>query len=158
MQNKAVLSGGCLCGSIRYKVSGERIFSIVCHCRMCQRASGAPFIAIFFVATASIKLEHGQPLTYPSSPQVLRHFCGGCGSPLFFDRLSRPEMRAVFVGSLDDSNEFVPEMQVCMSSSVGWLPTLESVPKYAEKPEGMTPTFAYNVVTGEAITGSTSGA
>src|SRR5262249_55531067 len=143
------LTGGCLCGAIRYEARGPRRNSFICHCRMCQRASGAPFAGLFYMATENLQITKGAPLTYKSSPQVERAFCGVCGAPLFFSRLSRPEQRAVTVGSLDDPNHFEPTFQVCLSSAVSWLDRCKFLPGYEEKPEGMTPTLSYDPVTGK---------
>ena len=68
--------------------------------------------------------------------------------PIFFYRISTPHQKAIFVGSLDDPNEFEIKMEVCTSSSVSWLQECGTTPSYAEKPEGMTPTLNYHPVTG----------
>lgn len=149
MSDQKLLPGGCLCGAIRYEAWGERRNSIICHCRMCQRASGAPFAAIFFMAVDNIRVTKGQLQTYRSSPEVDRYFCGNCGAPLFYQRLSRPAQRGIFVGSLDDPNNFKPDMHVCLSSAVNWLDMHDSAPRYAEKPEGSTPTLRYDPVSGK---------
>jgi hypothetical protein len=117
---------------------------------MCQRASGAPFTGLFFVKGSNITITKGHPRTYRSSPQVDRYFCDRCGAPLFFQRLNRPEDRAIFVGSLDDPNHFKPDVQVCLSSAVGWLDIRDGAPRYQEKPEGMSPTLRYDPISGEA--------
>jgi hypothetical protein len=117
---------------------------------MCQRASGAPFAALFYLAAENIAVTKGQTRIYQSSPGVQRHFCADCGSPVFFCRLNRPAQRAIFVGSLDDPNDFQPDMHVCVSSSVNWLERHDTVPRHDEKPEGMTPTLHYDPVTGRA--------
>jgi len=148
MSNRNVLTGGCLCGAIRYEARGTRHGSFICHCRMCQRTSGAPFAALFYMAAEKVAVTKGEPRIYQSSPQVKRHFCGDCGSPVFFYRLNRPDQRAIFVGSLDDPNDFKPDMHLCLSSSVNWLDVRDTAPRYSEKPAGMTPTLHYDPVTG----------
>jgi len=153
MTKGTVVIGGCLCGAVRYEAHGPRLDGldgIVCHCRMCQRASGGAFMALFYMPVMGIQLTRGEASVYRSSPEVERHFCARCGSPLFFDRTNRPDRRAIFVGSLDDPNDFAPAMQVCVSSAVGWLGRLGAAEAFAEKPAGMTPTLAYDPATGRA--------
>jgi len=149
MPEQNTFTGGCLCGAIRYEASGALHGSFICHCRMCQRASGAPFAALFYMSAEDIRVTRGQPKTYKSSPQVDRDFCGNCGSSLFFDRSNRPGQRAIFVGSLDDPNNFNPDCHLCLSSAVNWLDIRDTIPRYAQKPEGMTPTFQYDPVSGK---------
>lgn len=115
---------------------------------MCQRASGAPFVGLFYMPIEGITVTNGQLKEYQSSEQAIRYFCGRCGSPIFFYRISTPHQKAIFVGSLDDPNEFEIKMEVCTSSSVSWLQECGTTPSYAEKPEGMTPTLNYHPVTG----------
>jgi hypothetical protein len=69
---------------------------------------------------------------------------------LFFQRTNRPEQRAIFVGSLDDPNDFRPELHVCLSSAVDWFNIRDDAARYDEKPEGMSPTLRYDPVAGTA--------
>jgi hypothetical protein len=78
--------GGCLCGAIRFRVTGELRPVVNCHCGMCRRFHGhhgaytaAPHEALSFIGEA-------RPTWYSSSPDVRRGFCGVCGSSLFFSR------------------------------------------------------------------------
>lgn len=148
MSDQEKWTGGCLCGSTRYEVSGPRFDGFVCYCRMCQRASGSAFAALFYVAEENVEITKGRPRSYESSPGVHRDFCGDCGSPLFFRRLNRPRQRAVIAGSLDNPDDFMPDAQIFLCDAVLWLEALDSIPGYAEKPAGMTPPLNYNPVTG----------
>jgi hypothetical protein len=150
MNNERTVTGGCLCGAVRYETWGDRRNSFICHCRMCQRASGAPFVGLFYMPIEHIRLIQGQLGEYQSSEQAVRYFCIRCGSPIFFHRLGTPHQRAIFVGSLDDPNNFEVKMEVCLSSAVQWLEARDQAPRYQEKPEGMTPTLAYDPLTGKA--------
>lgn len=150
MSDQKILTGGCLCGAVRYEASGAPSLSGICHCRMCQRASGAPYMGLLFMPSDNVRVTKGQPLVYQSSPTSNRHFCGHCGSPLFFERHTR-SLTALMVGSLDDPNIFKPQMQVCLESAMIWLHTLDDAPRYSQKPEGMTPLVDYDPVTGALI-------
>ena len=147
MSDELNLTGGCLCGATRFEARGTPILSAICHCRMCQRASGAPFMALLFMPSEGVAVTKGQPQVYPSSPTSNRHFCARCGSPLFFERHTRAAM-GVAVGSLDDPNVFKAEQHVCMESAMAWLDIRDEAPRHAQKPEGLTPLVDYDHVTG----------
>jgi hypothetical protein len=149
MSDQKKWTGGCLCGSIRYEASGAKLGSFNCYCRMCQRASGSAFAALFYVAEENVAITKGQLLSYESSPGVQRDFCGGCGSPVFFRRRNRPNQQAIIAGSLDDPDDFTPDARIFLSCAVTWLEFSDSIPSYAEKPAGMTPPLNYNPVTGK---------
>jgi len=150
MEDARSSTGGCLCGAVRYEAFGNRRNSLLCHCRMCQRASGAPFLALFFVESDKLKVTQGELRVYRFSARADRLLCADCGSPLFLQRHNQSHTRGIFVGSLDDPNSFRPELHVCVSSSMSWLDINDDAPRYPEKPEGMTPTLNYDPVTGEA--------
>ncbi len=147
MADHGRFTGGCLCGAVRYEASGAPGLSAICHCRMCQRASGGPFMALVFMPTEAVRVTRGRPGVYPSSPTSNRHFCGRCGSPLFFERHTRAST-AIAVGSLDDPSSFKPRVHVCTESAMAWLDVRDDAPRHAGKPEGMTPLVDYDPVTG----------
>jgi len=89
MPDQLTLMGGCLCGAVRYEATGTPELSAICHCRMCQRASCAPFMALLFMPSDVVKVTKGEPCVYRSSPMSNRHFCRRCGSPLIFERHTR---------------------------------------------------------------------
>jgi hypothetical protein len=149
MSDQKQWTGGCLCGSTRYEALGPKLEAFICHCRMCQRASGSAFAALFYVAEETLRITKGRPRSFESSPGVQRDFCGDCGSPLFFRRRNRPGQRAIVAGSLDHPDGFTPDAQIFLSDAVRWLEDPEAIPGYAEKPAGMTPPLNYNPVTGK---------
>ena len=149
MMDSDSFTGGCLCGAVRYEAKGEPCDSLICHCRMCQRASGAPITALLFMTADHLKITKGQTRTLVFSPRCNRQICDACGSPLFITRHTRPDMRAIYVGSLDDPRGFEPNLHVCVSSAMGWLDIRDNLPRHTEKPNGYTPTLQYDPTTGE---------
>ena len=144
------LTGGCLCGGNRYEIDDVSGFQAICHCRMCQRASGSAFMGIRFVPGANFRLTKGEAHYYASTPTLNRHFCPTCGSPVFLERHLTGAI-AVTAGSLDDTSAFVPTMHVCLESEAPWVAPAQSLPRLARKPEGTTPLAQYEPVTGQAI-------
>jgi hypothetical protein len=80
------LTGGCQCGAVRFRAAVLMDNPHVCHCRMCQKASGNFFAALVGVKHADLTWTRGQAATFSSSPGIARGFCRDCGTPLFFRR------------------------------------------------------------------------
>lgn len=101
------MTGGCQCGRIRYAVPIADNEAYLCHCRMCQRATGGVSIAFRNVPRASVRWTTVEPDYYRSSPIAHRGFCATCGTPLTF-RFDEGENIDLTVGSFDDPSRFVP--------------------------------------------------
>ncbi|MEO8530107.1 MAG: GFA family protein [Deltaproteobacteria bacterium] len=94
--------GSCLCGAIRFTVTGDLKPPVACHCTMCRKASGH-FGAAAEVAASALTITGEHKLKwFQSSPKVRRGFCSDCGSPLFFDPLSH-DWIAINMGAFDTS-------------------------------------------------------
>ncbi len=101
-----IMTGGCQCGRIRYAASIGSDDAYLCHCRMCQRATGGVSIAFVNVARRAVTWETA-PDYYASSPIARRPFCPACGTPLGFE-FPDGENLDLTVGSFDDPGRFVP--------------------------------------------------
>ena len=92
----AIRTGGCLCGAVRYESEGDPLFSLQCHCRDCQRSSGTAYIAAMRVPAAGFRITRGTPKRYigkaDSGNAITRAFCGDCGSPLYVQVSTRPDI------------------------------------------------------------------
>ena len=77
--------GGCLCGAIRFEVreGAQPVHHALCHCRDCQRASGAPATSWSLFEKDDVTIT-GEPASYRSSEHALRQFCSTCGTSLFY--------------------------------------------------------------------------
>ncbi|ABC64034.1 GFA family protein [Erythrobacter litoralis] len=117
-------SGGCLCGKVRYSVVADPAMAVNCHCKNCQRQSGSAFSTIIGVPDGSVSIE-GEYKTYEdhgeSGQEVLRDFCGNCGSPLFNRVAATPGLIWIKVGTLDDTADFTPAMHLWTKSKQHWL-------------------------------------
>ena len=105
------LTGGCQCGAVRYRLEGEPIGSNICHCRMCQKAGGSPFMAFAGAATKDLLWTRGRPKTFASSDFAERGFCPECGTPLTY-RAPGYDRISVTIGSLDHPDEAAPNSSV----------------------------------------------
>ena len=120
------LSGGCQCGAVRYHIDGELDYPHLCHCRMCQKASGNYFMPLAFAAGDIFKITRGEVSWFQSSDPVRRGFCNQCGTPLLFDTLQSNGV-AITLGSLDDPNAVVPISNDGIEAKVHFFETLGSL-------------------------------
>ena len=123
-----VLTGGCQCGAIRYRVDAVPSGTHICHCRMCQKASGGPFAAA--VLTSSFTVTRGAMSAFKSSEIAERGFCARCGTPLTYHSLPG-NFVTVTLGSLDDPDAVTPLKQYGAESRVSWLPGALARPEVA---------------------------
>jgi hypothetical protein len=124
--------GGCLCGKVRFRVSAPALDTGYCHCRMCQRNSGAPVVAWATFPTASFAWTAGQPAAYASSPRATRSFCAACGSYLVFVSTEFPAEVSVNTASFDTPDAFPPRKHIFTGTRVSWFHTDDDLPSYPD--------------------------
>ncbi len=129
--------GGCLCGAVRYRLEGPPLGTDYCHCRLCQRAAGAPVVAWGRWPADGFAWTRGEPARFASSARGERSFCPLCGTPLAFGDPGDPTFVDVTLASLDDPSAFPPESHAWTASRVPWLEIGDELPRYAgTKSEG----------------------
>jgi hypothetical protein len=130
---KLPLEGGCLCGGVRYRISAAPRHAGYCHCRMCQRASGAPVVAWLTLASDAFAWTKGEAAVYRSSQQAERLFCPTCGTQLAFRDIAEPDHLDLTVASLDDSEAVRPSRHIWTASRIGWFDTADDLRRYPER-------------------------
>ena len=128
--NQTIIEGGCLCGAVRYRATGQPTASAVCHCRSCRLASGAPSVAWTVFRASDFAFVRGEPTRFHSSPPVVRTFCGKCGTPLTYQHDSRPDKVDVTTVTLDRADDFAPAMEIWLQDKLTWERVNESLPRY----------------------------
>ena len=129
-QAQAALEGGCLCGAIRYRVTGPAVDSGTCHCRSCRKASSAPELPYAQFLLSRFEITRGWPARYHSSPGVTRSFCSHCGSPLTYRRDDQPDRLDIMSCSLDDPNALPPSYHVWTSHMPRWATIGDALPAF----------------------------
>jgi hypothetical protein len=122
--------GGCLCGKLRFQVVGAALESGYCHCRMCQKNSGAPVVAWTTFPTAGFAWLAGTPGRYASSAHAERFFCTDCGSYLVFHSASLPAEISINTASFDDPGAFAPRMHIYEEARIAWFRTADDLPSH----------------------------
>lgn len=119
-------SGGCQCGAVRYRIEGDLGEASMCHCRMCQKATGGlygPYVGAKF---EEIVWTRGQRGRFQSSNKVWRGFCAACGTPLTYEY---GEQHVSFmIGTLDDPAAVRVSEQLGSPSKLPWVDELADLP------------------------------
>jgi hypothetical protein len=136
-----VLRGSCLCGGVRYEVTGKLAGALNCHCAMCRKAHGAAFRSRAGVKAADFRWTEGEALVrwYETSPGTHRGFCRVCGAKL----LSRFDFDlrgyGLPLGTLDDDPGVRPGMHVFTNHKAPWFEITDNLPQHPEWPPGWGP-------------------
>ncbi len=123
------VTGGCLCGAVRYDAEVYLKQAQYCHCRTCQRSSGAPVEIGVLVRPGTLAFTKDDPKYYQSSPFGRRGFCPHCGSRIIWDSAYRPEWTNLTAGSLDHPEEVVPSEHICVESQLPWFQLDDGLPR-----------------------------
>ena len=110
------LEGGCYCGAVRYKASGDAMFRAQCHCRECQYGSGGAPNIVMAMPESGFSYIKGAPASFRRSDldnPVTREFCAECGTQLISKAPGVPGAALIKVGTLDDPSVFgQPQMAI----------------------------------------------
>ena len=131
-------TGGCQCGAIRYRATGPRDRASVCYCRMCQKASGGPFMAFVRFPTRQVSWSR-PPAIYASSNIVERGFCPNCGTPLTYRKIASENV-SLTLHSLDHPDAVTPDRSFSPEMRPLWCLTLDALP-VEPTPEAEEPGF-----------------
>jgi hypothetical protein len=120
----ATLTGGCMCGAVRYKISEPPIATGLCHCNRCRPQSGSAFSTIIIINRSTFELE-GETMVFEdvgtSGLRVGRRGCARCGSPLTTEPDVTPDMMFVKAGGIDNNEWFRPMMELFVGRRRPWF-------------------------------------
>jgi hypothetical protein len=122
--------GGCLCGATRYRARADARARTLCHCNSCRRASGAQSVAWAVFPAGAFEFTKGDPSRFRSSPNVVRTFCGRCGTPLTYQHESRADAIDVTTASLDEPDRFAPLFEIWVEEKIAWETLDPKLPHY----------------------------
>ncbi|MBP1882814.1 GFA family protein [Sinorhizobium mexicanum] len=118
-------TGGCQCGAIRFRVEGELGDASVCHCRMCQKASGNFYLPLVSVRGATVTWTRGERRRFQSSNAVRRGFCGDCGTPLTYEA---PDGMALAIAAFDRPQGIAPTIQWGIEAKLPYVDRVHELP------------------------------
>ena len=111
--------GGCLCGAVRYRVTGDPVAATLCHCGDCRRASGGTNVAWAVFDKDAVTVD-GEVREYSSSPGIHWGHCAACGSLVTYRRDSRPAHLDITTATLDDPAAFPPTVEIWVGEKCAW--------------------------------------
>jgi hypothetical protein len=123
--------GGCACGSVRYRLTSDPLFTHCCHCLNCQRQTGSAFVINLLIEADRVELLAGAPLPVDvprddGSKQLIFR-CPTCQVAVFSE-YGRPEVRFVRGGTLDQPSGVTPDVHIFTRSKLPWVTLPDSVP------------------------------
>ncbi|HUS96995.1 MAG TPA: GFA family protein [Hyphomicrobiaceae bacterium] len=137
MSGKPFARGHCLCGAVSFTTKAAPVASGQCHCKDCQRASGAGHMSLAFFNREDVEVK-GETASYAvkadSGNTNTRHFCPKCGGRLFGENSARAGFLAISAGALDDNSWFAPQRVVYVKDRPVWDNTTTSVPNFEIMP------------------------
>lgn len=130
-----VHQGGCLCGAVRYTLRGAPSWSAHCHCRSCQKATGAAFTTWVGLKKENFEVTKGQLAVCNTSPGVERGFCARCGTSLtYVAEEGWPGQVSVLAPTLDNPGIASPTAHVYVEHQLPWVKLDDGLPKHEQFP------------------------
>jgi hypothetical protein len=131
------ITGGCLCGKVRYTFTARPIFEGNCHCRDCQKATGSAYTPAVFVPESKMSIT-GEVKYYQSKADsgrlIDRGFCPECGSQLFSKLELIPNVIGIRAGTFDDPNRYQPKVDIYTDSAAHWDVMNPLLEKFSKSP------------------------
>ena len=130
--NNHCLTGKCYCGNIKYTIKGKFRSQCFCHCRSCQLASGAPYVAWGTIDTNLFDVTRGSLKEISTPAGVTRGFCGQCGTSLSYLHENRPGELDICLATIDDPGMLQPDYHLWVADKLPWISIDDGLPQYQE--------------------------
>ena len=127
-----MIRGSCLCGGVRYEISGDLHDMHFCHCGMCRKAHGAAFATYAGLAPRDLRFTQGEELIgrYQSSDSAQRTFCRRCGSNFTFEPTATPGEIWIAAGGFDSEPRERPAFHIFVASKAPWFEISDAMKQY----------------------------
>ena len=135
MTSKTMMTGGCMCGAVRYEATGDTFGVNHCHCHSCRSHTGAAVVTLAGFMASQVRFSGDERNIYESSPGVGRAFCGACGTPLTWEGDSSTRGGPIFeihISTFDDPDVLVPNGHSFDSERISWFDVADNLPRFAE--------------------------
>jgi adenylate cyclase len=134
-QEYVSVKGGCYCGAVRYEADVDLYGAYYCHCKICQKTSGAPAEVGVLVKPGTLEFTNNEPKFFQTSPFGRRGFCAECGSRIIWMSPGKGEWTNVSVGSLDNPERVIPKEHTCVESKLPWYKLVDELPRTRSEDE-----------------------
>ena len=126
------MEGGCLCGAIRYEITGSPVMTAICHCNICRRASATSSMSWAMFRKNQVTFHGTPPTTYVSSTVGRRGFCPSCGTQISLTASYLPGLIDITTGSLDHPELVRPTLHYWGTRRIPWVQYAYSAPTSRE--------------------------
>jgi len=131
MSDDSKMAGGCMCGAVRYEVTGESFGVAHCHCNSCRKHNGGPVGTLAGYNKDQVTFSGDERKMYESSPGVGRAFCGKCGTPLTWEGESGGAYIFEFhISTFDNPDALVPTGHSFDAERIAWFDIADNLPRY----------------------------
>lgn len=133
MNDETKLTGGCMCGQVRFEAEGAPFAVNHCHCQSCRKHNGAAVVTLVGFKAHQVSFAGEERKLYQSSQDVHRAFCGNCGTPLTWEGLGDDGEAIVelHISTFDDPNSLVPTFHAFDAERIPWFDVADNLPRYA---------------------------
>ena len=142
MSDENTYTGGCQCGAVRFRVTGELGRASICHCRMCQKAFGSFYAPLVSVGREQVEWTRGALKHFQSSNHVKRGFCADCGTPLTYED---PEGMGLAIGAFDEARDVRPSIQFGIEARLPYVDGLSALPVRRTDADAKESTFLADI-------------
>ena len=132
MSDENTMTGGCMCGAVRYETSGEPFSVAHCHCHSCRKHTGAPVVTLAGYTKKQVTFFGDERRFYESSPGALRAYCEKCGTPLTWegDGGDLGPIVELHLSTFDDPEALVPSAHAFYPERISWFDIADDLPRY----------------------------
>ena len=130
--NSPDAEGGCFCGAVRFRVTGQPLALSRCHCESCRQAVGSAGVGWSIFRREEVIVVGASLAQYRSSPQTLRTFCSICGTSISYESDDAPAQVALATATFDEPERFPPSREVWLEHKLSWELLNQSLTSYAQ--------------------------
>ena len=126
------LTGGCLCGAVRFETKGPSFKVLNCHCTSCRKHNGAPMATLAGYTSDQVSFSGAERRLFASSPGVRRAFCGTCGTPLTWEGEDpdRGPVLEFHISTFDKPDALKPTLHSFDAERIPWFDVADDLPRY----------------------------
>jgi hypothetical protein len=117
------ITGSCFCKAVQYRITSAIPLAVNCHCNNCKKINGGAFSSLAVVKEKRLEITSGMAslATYQLNENLVKHFCGRCGSPIYNSNSRYPGRCMVALGSLDNPTVVTPSVNVHCENRLAWV-------------------------------------
>ncbi|MCP4329697.1 MAG: GFA family protein [Alphaproteobacteria bacterium] len=132
MSDDVKMTGGCMCGAVRYETTGQSFGVIHCHCHSCRKHNGAAVVTLAGFTADQVVFSGDERKIYESSAGIGRAFCGRCGTPLTWegDSDDRGRILEFHISTFDNPDVLVPTAHAFEPERIPWFDVADNLPRY----------------------------